>query len=130
MRKIRRETGISTSIFVLLSLPPLNRQGKTISDPVTKLASVWVGLGVVVTTVFSEVKVVYTSTRNELDVTLNYTLIPITTASRAIFFFAQPRRAGRSTMMFLRIHFFSFMVFREGERQQVAKRRAEKARSY
>ena len=80
---------------------------------VTEVSSIWVGLSVLVTTVFSGLSIAFTFTGNRLCFILKTNVLPIAIGFNALSVFAQPRRADRSTVMFLRLQLFSFAILGE-----------------
>ena len=78
--------------------------------PVTDLSSVFVGFGVLASTVQVGIIGYYISTEDVFYRTVCYGLLPIVMILYLISLFAQPRRQDGRTMIFLRAHFISCLV--------------------
>ena len=82
--------------------------------PVTKLATAFVWLGVLATTVQTGLVITEASTGDPYYATATYSLLPIIGVLYIISLFAQPSRHNRRIMLFLRAHFISFAWVSEG----------------
>ena len=71
-------------------------------------------MGVVMTTVFSGINVLYTFSKSDLVAYLSTAILPVVFSMYALSFFAQPRRIDWKTKLFLRFHFLSFGIFNDG----------------
>ena len=74
----------------------------------TEISLVWVGLGILVTTMQSSIAMAQAYTLDKKYERVARLLLPIVVIFYVMSIFAQPRRRGRRMTMFLRCHFFSF----------------------
>ena len=96
---------------------PTQEDAQVQDPPVTELATAFVGLGVLATTV--QVGLVIAEITTTSTVSTDYktaasAFLPIAVVLYLISLFAQPRRHDRRSMLFLRAHFISFTWVSEG----------------